>query len=106
MVEANQEYDSCDGATVKGLNPQGDGFLAVQSGPRINYPRVDKLHNGDRVITCDTYGDWFAVVYPGPGRTMESCDDWFDRNRRKTVPYTGPCRSGWVHKNWLGDFAG
>ena len=72
----------CAGAMVTGLNPNGDGFLAVRTGPGTRYAKIDELHNGDRVRTCAQAGDWWGVYYGAP--------------RRK----------GWVHGNWLGGWAG
>lgn len=34
---------------VRGLDPKGDGFLAVRVGPGSNYRMIDRLYNGDRV---------------------------------------------------------
>lgn len=72
----------CAGSIVAGLNPNGDGFLAVRTGPGTNYRQIDQLHNGDMVRTCATNGPWIGVYYGEP--------------RRK----------GWVHGNWLVDGAG
>ncbi len=67
----------CAGSIVSGLNPNGDGFLAVRTGPGTNYRKIDELHNGDTVRTCAQKGSWFGVYYGQP--------------RRK----------GWVHGKWL-----
>jgi hypothetical protein len=48
---------------VTGLDPRGDGFLAVKSGPGLNYDRIDKLYNKSRVYVVGRRGDWYAVVY-------------------------------------------
>jgi hypothetical protein len=32
---------------VLGLDPRGDGFLAVKAGPALRYKRIDKLYNGE-----------------------------------------------------------
>lgn len=70
---------ACFGAaTVMGLNPDGDGFLAVRAGPETRYPMIGKLYNGDEVGTFDRRGDWHAIS----GRGMQ----------------------GWVHGRWLGNF--
>ncbi|WP_226780944.1 SH3 domain-containing protein [Oceaniglobus trochenteri] len=67
-------------ATVMGLNPKGDGFLAVRTGPGSNYPMIGKVHNGDRVGTYAKRGKWHAISF-GPNNTL-----------------------GWAHGNWLGNF--
>ena len=72
----------CAGSVVSGLNPKGDGFLAVRTGPGTGFRKIDELHNGDDVRTCAKSGKWIGVYYGQP--------------RRK----------GWVHGNWLVDGAG
>lgn len=72
----------CASSIVAGLDPQGDGFLAVRSGPGTEYRKIDELHNGDIVSTCDARGPWIAIIY-GPSK-----------------------RKGWVHGRWLKDLAG
>ena len=67
---------ACAGAaTVTGLNPQGDGFLAIRTGPGTRYKVIGKLYNGDEVTTYRSHGEWQAV-----------------RGRGVT---------GWVHGRWL-----
>jgi hypothetical protein len=91
---------------VHDLDPQG-GFLAVKSGPGLNYDRIDKLHNKSRVYIVGRRGDWYAVVYLDE-RTVDcnlpSEDVSFTTFRG--MPYTGPCRSGWVHRRWVHVIAG
>jgi hypothetical protein len=72
----------CAGSIVSGLDPNGDGFLAVRTGPGSNFAKIDELHNGDMVRTCAMNERWVGVYYGQP--------------RRK----------GWVHSNWLVDGAG
>ena len=67
---------------VDGLDPNGDGFLAVRTGPGTDYPMIDMLYNGDVVIVHTGSGPWVGVSY-GDGQ-----------------------RLGWVHRNWLIDGAG
>lgn len=63
---------------VIGLDPNGDGFLSVRSGPGTDYAQIDKLRNGDIVYSCDFRGNWIAIVY-GPSKA----------------------KKGWVHGRWL-----
>ncbi|WP_282027019.1 SH3 domain-containing protein [Limimaricola cinnabarinus] len=71
---------ACFGAaTVMGLDPDGDGFLAVRTGPGTQYPMIARIHNGDRVGTYGGVGGWYAISF-GPGD-----------------------RLGWAHGNWLGN---
>ncbi len=69
----------CLAAYVTGLDPNGDGFLAVRTGPGTDYRKVDQLYNGDLVRTCAQSGAWFGVYYGKPRRV------------------------GWVHGKWLVD---
>lgn len=95
------ETDACGNGLVRGLDPEEDGFLAVKSGPGLRYKRIDKLFNGEDVFLCGQKGDWFAVVYT---RLNEDCN--VSRPWSLTLPYTGPCRSGWAHKKWIKVVAG
>lgn len=84
----------CGGATVKGLNPRGDGFLAVRSGPSTDYAKIDELYNGDFVNTCDSRGRWYGIVYGGGDCGVHAA-------RPRAMPYRGPCRVGWVFGGYL-----
>jgi hypothetical protein len=93
--------DACANGRVHGLDPSGDGFLAVKGGPGLKYNRIDKLYNGEEVYLCVATGDWFGVVYT---KTRQDCNvstPW-----PRSLPYTGPCRSGWVHRRWVEVTAG
>jgi hypothetical protein len=104
IVYADQDTDSCSSGDVEGLNPRGDGFLAVKAGPGENFARIDKLYNGQHVYICGYHGDWYAVVYASRASDPVGCNVM--QGWRKTMPYIGPCRSGWVHKRWVGNLAG
>jgi hypothetical protein len=70
---------ACSGVgTVMGLDPNGDGFLAVRTGPGTSFPMIDQLFNGERVTTINGQGNWLGVEYRGG-------------------------RMGWVHGNWIGN---
>ena len=88
----------CGTGIVQGLDPSGDGFLAVKAGPGLRYDRIDKLYNGEEVAICATAGDWLGVVYT---RRHWDCNVFNNPGWSKALPYTGPCRSGWVHKRWV-----
>lgn len=81
IIEDDQAA-GCLFARVGGLDPKGDGFLAVRSGPGANHRKIDELHNGDEVRPCERKGQWSGISYGEP--------------RRK----------GWVHRNWLVDIDG
>lgn len=67
-------------ATVMGLDPAGDGFLAVRTGPGSDFAKIGEVHNGDVLGTYAQEGDWVGISF-GPDE-----------------------RLGWVHGNWLGNF--
>lgn len=102
MIEASGDMDAC-GATgiVKGLDPHGDGFLAVRASPSAQAPQIDRLYNGETIYLCNQQGDWYGVVYSKDRRDCNVSTSW-----PKTLPYTGPCRSGWAHKKWIEIYAG
>lgn len=102
MVGGVAELDACGGrGEVRGLNPRGDNFLAVRTGPGSKYPMLDRLYNGNQVYVCDQYGEWIGIVY---GEPMQDCGVSSPVPRRQ--PYQGPCQSGWAHRNWLVLIAG
>jgi Bacterial SH3 domain len=92
---------SCSTSTVSGLKVNGDGFLAVRSGPGSQYKKIDELHNGDVVTVYDTKGKWFGVMY---GRSQGGCNYWEGEGKERPVQYDG--NKGWVHSNWLKPLAG
>jgi len=65
MVGGTGEVDGCTSVgQIVGLDPNGDGFLSVRSGPGGKpYREIDRLYNGNRVFVCDDKGPWLAVVY-------------------------------------------
>ncbi|MGB3408633.1 MAG: SH3 domain-containing protein [Jannaschia sp.] len=70
---------ACTGVgTVMGLDPNGDGFLSVRTGPGTAFQKIGELRNGDRVTTIDGQDGWLGVEYGGG-------------------------RLGWVHGNWIGN---
>lgn len=102
MVGGEAELDACGGlGAVHGLNPRGEGFLAVRAGPNSKYPIIDRLYNGDQVYFCDKHGEWIGIVY---GKPMQDCGVSSPLRRRQ--PYKGSCQSGWAHRNWLVLIAG
>ncbi len=87
------------GGDVVGLDPQGDDFLSVRSGPGgRDYSEVDRIHIGQHLKICDMSGPWFAVVYD-PGGPTGSCD--VDRPWAVRQAYAGRCRQGWVYSRYV-----
>lgn len=95
----SDELDACDGqGTIVGLDPKGDGFLSVRSGPGGKYREIDRLYNGMRVHLCDLRGVWLGVVY-SPRDPQDTCNVTTPWPRREA--YTGPCRYGWIHSRYV-----
>jgi Bacterial SH3 domain len=92
---------SCFTSTVSGLEANGDGFLAVRSGPGAQFRKIGELHNGDVVTAYDTKGEWYGVMY---GRSQGGCDFWEEEGKLRPLGYDG--EKGWVHSHWLKDLAG
>lgn len=63
IEHADGELDTCILGRVLRLNPNGDGFLAVRSGPDSKYKKLDELHNNDDIWVFDQKGDWWGILY-------------------------------------------
>ncbi|MEM7693144.1 MAG: integron [Pseudomonadota bacterium] len=91
--------DACAGyGTPQGLNPRGDNFLAVRSGPGTKYRMVDKLLTGDGFWVCSQQGAWLGIVY--------GAEDCGVGAPLRVGPYRGPCQMGWVHGRFVSIIAG
>ena len=103
MVGGEADFDACGSqGAVRGLDPQGgDGFLAVRAGPSSKYATLDKVYSGYILNLCDQRGNRLGVVYSHDTRDCGVGTPW---PRRQA--YAGPCRSGWVYRKFVGDFAG
>jgi hypothetical protein len=103
VIHGNSEELACASTGVVKLDPNGDGFLAVRAGPSTNFFMTDKILNGQEVWLCEETGSWLGVVYPPNNHkivdTGESCN--VNNLWRKTSPYTGPCKFGWVFKQYI-----
>ena len=88
--------DICTLHVVRGLKAEGDGFLAVRSGPGTSYQMLDKLHNGDQVWGIDYRNGWVGIAY---GPNVKEEDDCSPVAR--TGPYRGSGRTGWVAKRYV-----
>ncbi|TXI48096.1 MAG: integron [Lysobacter sp.] len=105
-VGIHEDLDACGSfAEVKGLNPRGDGFLAVRSGPGADYAMRDRLPEGATFYVCGESADgrWISVVYPRKGQTQEQCDV---SSPKSGGAYRGPCAYGWVNARWVNILAG
>lgn len=96
------DMDACGAlGEIHGL--QSDS-LSVRQGPGTNYRRIDSLVNGTTVSLCDGQGEWSGIVYQRPGDPRADCGTASPQAGRNAYP--GPCRSGWVHSNWVRLVAG
>ena len=100
MVGGEPDLDACGAVgAIQGINRNGDGFVAVRSGPGSEHKMIDKFyHNGDMVSMCDSKGKWIGVVYG------KNCGVGTPILRRK--PYDGSCKSGWVYGKYVRLVAG
>jgi len=101
----NAGYDACGTVgVVRGLDPRGDGFLAVRAGPSSDYAMIDKVYNGYLLSICDQSGkggNWLGVVYSHNKQDCGVSTPW-----PRAGAYTGPCASGWVYRKYVTDIAG
>ena len=86
---------------MTGLNAAGDNFLAVRSGPGSKFAMIDKINTGDPVYICDQHGRWTGIVY-----TSGDQDCGVSSPVARRQPYSGPCKSGWVHQKYIRLLAG
>jgi hypothetical protein len=108
MIGGNSDdgqLDACASlGAVSGLDPKGDRFLAVRSGPGTRYLLLDKLLEGQKVFACSVSPDrrWYGVVY-----TRSSDEDCgITSPVSPPQPYSGKCDSGWVNARWVKIIAG
>jgi hypothetical protein len=90
---------ACANGEVIGLDPNGDNFLSVRSGPGGQpYREINRLFSADAVHVCGRKGLWLAVAYSPARKAQGSCDIVSKGARR---PYEGPCQYGWVHSRYI-----
>jgi hypothetical protein len=102
IMVGGTQLDACGSiAEVKGLDPAGDNFLSVRSGPGATYREIDRLKTKDLII-CGGKGIWYAAIYPWSNKSdCKVGTPW-----PKRAPYTGPCKSGWIHSKFVEIIAG
>lgn len=107
VVGEQEDLDACSSwAEVHGLNPKGDGFLAVRAGPSVAHAMRDRLREGDGLFVCggSADGTWLSIVYPRKGQDAAEC------GVSSALPapraYRGPCAWGWVRADWVRILAG
>ena len=104
VVGGNDRFDACKASgQIVGLDPNGDGFLSVRSGPGGRpYSEIDRLYNGQSVFICGKRGPWLPVVYASSGSARCGVSTPWPVKQ----PYTGPCNFGWVHERYVRTFTG
>lgn len=97
--EGVEHADNCGLGVVHGLNPNGDGFLAVRAAPSIKAKMLYKIHNGQKVWLCDLSknGKWHGIIY-----TKKGIDCGLERKGN----YKGRCYQGWVSAKFVRFLAG
>jgi hypothetical protein len=64
--KATAPSDGCSrSGRVRGLDPNGDNFLAVRTGPGTGFQEIDRIFTGDKVAICSSKGKWYRVKYGG-----------------------------------------
>ncbi|ODS00632.1 integron [Methyloceanibacter methanicus] len=102
LAGGEADFDACGSqGVVRGLDPSGDGFLAVRSGPSSKHAVLDRVYNGAILNLCDQRGRWLGVVY-----SHETMDCGVGTPWPRRDAYSGPCRSGWVFRKYVADYAG
>ncbi|ODT74284.1 MAG: hypothetical protein ABS76_37460 [Pelagibacterium sp. SCN 64-44] len=101
LVLGGDDMDACaSNGVVAGLGADGSDFLTVRAGPGRGQAEIDRLRNGEEIVLCRGAGIWVGIVYGG-GRECGVSSP--------IVParlYTGPCKSGWVERNFIAVTAG
>jgi hypothetical protein len=107
LVGGEADLDACGSSgIVIGLDPAGDNFLAIRSGPAVKFAMLLRVRADQQLIICDWGHDdrgdeWLGVVVPVEGQDCGVGSPIAERRR-----YDGPCRSGWVHGKYVRIVAG
>lgn len=100
MIGGEPDLDACASlGEVTGLDPKGENFLSVRTGPGVGFAAVDRLAAAAQVYICETRGNWLGIVYPGG-----DCGVSTPITQRRA--YRGNCRSGWVCRKYVTPLAG
>jgi hypothetical protein len=103
VTVGDTDHDACSAfGVVDGLNPNGDNFLSVRSGPATRYAELDRLGPNQGVYICEWRGKWLGVVYDKSGEK----DCGVTRHIREKKIYTGPCERGWVFGKYVRQVSG
>jgi uncharacterized protein YraI len=84
---------------VSGLNPKGDNFLSLRSGPGSNYQELARMQPGTGVTATGVSGDWYEVSLSNGMRGWAfgkfirfnaPAQDLAARSQQADVPVIGP----------------
>jgi Bacterial SH3 domain len=65
-VKSVPAADACASVgRVRGLDPNGDNFLSVRTGPGTGFGEIDRLYTGNKVRICSSQGKWLKITYGG-----------------------------------------
>ena len=98
IERADADFDTCSLGQVKGLKVNGDGFLAVRSGPSSKFQKIDELYNGNKVWLFEERKGWYGVVY---GVDELSCSPI-----KKSRPLRKKGKKGWIFGKFVKVIAG
>lgn len=98
IERADADFDTCSLGQVKGLKVNGDGFLAVRSGPSSKFQKIDELYNGNKVWLFEERKGWYGVIY---GVDELSCSPI-----KKSRPLRKKGKKGWIYGKFVKVIAG
>jgi hypothetical protein len=105
MITPSKDGDACASGEIVGLDPKGDGFLSVRSGPGGRpYGERDRLYNGNQVYLCGRSGPWYSIVYTADRILSSECG--VTKSWSTYQAYSGPCHQGWIHSRYVKVIAG
>ncbi len=95
--------DMCGGyGTMTEEVPKETGTVSVYDGPGESFKVIDQIPKGHWVSMCDEHGPWEGIVYTFDKEI--DCEVGTPSENRHA--YNGKCRSGWILRKHIGEFAG
>lgn len=100
-------------AEITGLRKGGDGFVSVRGAPSTKAAEHDRLTLGHKVLAANPVDDWQKTTFIGviyvaakdgaAGGLEAACGIENPPAPTATArqAYSGPCKSGWVHKRFV-----
>ena len=101
IIGGSANEDACGAVgAVAGFKSRAS-FLAVRAGPGTSFAVSDTLPVETPVFICAFQGEWLGIVY---GKDLSKCA--VSSPKPAKLAYQGPCRSGWVYKQYIRIVAG